>query len=68
MRGDLKINKQILIFQVVVSALKNKAEKTIENDNIGGDATLHGMIREGPEQRAARSEGVRHADTGGRAL
>lgn len=53
---------------MVVSAPKNKAGKTIECDNVGGDATLHGAIREGPEQRAERSEGVSHADNGGRAF
>lgn len=52
----------------MVSAPKIKAGKAIECDNVGGDATLHGTIREGPEQRAERSEGVNHVDNGGRAF
>lgn len=52
----------------MVSALKNKAGKAIECDTVGGDATLHGVTREGLEQRAGRSEGVSHADNWGKGL
>lgn len=63
MGGDLKINKQIC--QVVVSALKNKAGKATECEHVGSDDTLQGLVREGLEQRAERSEGVSHVDNWG---
>lgn len=52
----------------MVSALKNKTGKAIEGENVGGDATLHGVMREGLGQRAERSEGVSHAGNWGEGL